>query len=515
MKTYFLVGKKEVTAEFPNLIDDGPSSAEHLNARFPALSLSIANPIWKHLNQGIDELTNIKLHKFTLAFPLKEIEKEFSKYFLEKNLVYTRVGVCVMLFVLCALELIDPILRGSGSQTSKIVMRAMRYGTVAPSCVALFIYSFFNPEEKRIQTGIAVSVILFYINWVVGGFFSQLHFMGLVFGHLSAFFMMKLNFKYAAITGIFFQVVFVISAGIVGFVSLLGVFMTLTGVFMYGILSSYQFEKYLRMTFVNEKLLDMEKERLKIEQAKSEELLVNLLPASIAHSLKSGEQTIANKFSNITIMFVHIVGLTSLQHDLELKELFKLVNQIFCKYDDLTDIYKIEKIKTIGSSYMLASGLDNFNIDSKEILKSQNKKMIEIALEMIQYIHEFVEDSKRKSRANLLFDLSSVPNLNIRVGIHMGPIVAGVIGKKKFTYDVWGDVVNVASRMESTGVPGHIQVTEKIYDIMREDYKFEERGEIEVKGKGKMKTYFLLHNKNKTGSMLVPPNYKETNGGHH
>jgi class 3 adenylate cyclase len=410
--------------------------------------------------------------------------------------------------------LIDPILSGHDA-ASKIVMRVLRYGAVAPSCIVLFIYSLFNPEEKKIQIGISITVTLFYINWIVGGFFSQLHFMGLVFGHLSAFFMMKLSFKYASIAGVFFQIVFIVSAGVVGFGSLLGVFMTLTGVFMYGILSSYQFEKYLRMTFVNEKLLDMEKERLKIEQAKSEELLVNLLPASIAHSLKSGEQTIANKFSNITIMFVHIVGLSSLQQDLELKELFKLVNQIFCKYDDLTDIYRIEKIKTIGSSYMLASGLENFNMDGREILKGQNKKMIDIAIEMLQYIQDFTEDSKRKSRNNVLFDLSSVPNLNIRVGIHMGPIVAGVIGKKKFTYDVWGDVVNVASRMESTGIPGQIQVTEKVYEIMKDDYKFEERGEIEVKGKGKMKTYFMLSRKGQT-TVALPTGFKDlNNGGHH
>lgn len=188
-------------------------------------------------------------------------------------------------------------------------------------------------------------------------------------------------------------------------------------------------------------------------------------------------------------MFVHIVGLTVMQQELELKELFKLVNTIFCKYDDLTDIYRIEKIKTIGSSYMLASGLETYNSDTNQ-LKEQNKKMIAIAQEMIHFLEEFNEDNRRKAKNNLL-ELSAVPNLNVRVGIHMGPIVAGVIGKKKFTYDVWGDVVNVASRMESTGIPGHIQVTDRIYDLMHQEYKFEERGEIEVKGKGKMKTYWV------------------------
>ncbi len=427
----FGLTRLETQAEDPNFVDDGPSASEHANARLPALSLSIANPIWKHLNQEIDDLTNIRLDRFTLAFPLKEIEKEFIKYFFEKNYVHMRVSALIICAFICLLELVDPVLQSSTSVTS-IVIRVTRYAAVAPSCIILFIISWFSIFEKYMQLGVLIVVVLFYVMWIIGGFFSYLHFMGLAFGHIATFYMLKLRFKFSSLTGALFQVVFIISAAITGFGELLGVFMTLMGVFVYGILSNYQFERYLRMTFVNEKLLGMEKERLKIEQAKSEELLVNLLPFKIAQELKKGEQTIADGYSNVTIMFVHIVGLTAMQHELELKELFQLVNNIFCKYDDLTEVYKIEKIKTIGSSYMVAAGLENPNNESREeVLKEQNKRMIELAMEMLAFMEEFNEDNKRKSKNGIL-EFSSVPTLNIRVGIHMGPIVAGVIGKKKF-----------------------------------------------------------------------------------
>jgi class 3 adenylate cyclase len=431
IKTYFLIGKKETQEQNPNFVDDGPSASEHTGARMPALSLSIANPIWKHLNQEIDDLTNIKLDKITLAFPLKEIEKEFTKYFFEKNLKSMRLGALIILAFICLLELVDPALRGSSGSETSIVIRITRYGAVTPACLFLFGYSWFPSFEKYMQPSVMVLVILFYTMWIIGGFFSELHFMGIAFAHIATFFMLKLYFKYSSISAAVFQIVFIIAAIVEGFVGLLGVFMTLMGVFAYGLLTNYQFERYIRMTFVNEKLLDMEKERLKIEQAKSEELLVNLLPVSIAQQLKNGEQTIANKFTNVTIMFVHIVGLTALQHELELKELFKLVNNIFCKYDDLTEIYKIEKIKTIGSSYMVASGLESVNTESREALREQNKRMLELAMEMLNFMEEFNEDNKKKSKAGLL-EFSALPILNIRVGIHMGPIVAGVIGKKKF-----------------------------------------------------------------------------------
>jgi class 3 adenylate cyclase len=168
----------------------------------------------------------------------------------------------------------------------------------------------------------------------------------------------------------------------------------------------------------------MEAERLSIEQAKSEELLVNLLPATIANILKTGEQTIASRFSNVVIMFAHVVGLTKLQDELEMKELFQLVNTIFCKFDDITENHKIEKIKTIGSSYMVASGLHSG--DSKTMISNDVARMINAAIEMIDYIQSL----------NNKGDISVVQlnklGLGIRVGIHVGPVVAGVIGKKKF-----------------------------------------------------------------------------------
>jgi class 3 adenylate cyclase len=240
--------------------------------------------------------------------------------------------------------------------------------------------------------------------------------------------MLKIYFKYSVLIAALYQIVFIISAGVIGFLGLISMLTVTIGVGAYGAVANYLFERYLRQTLVNEKLLQMEKERLLIEREKSEELLNNLLPSNIAKSLKNNEhQTIAERYSNVTVMFAHIVGLNRLQDELEIKELFKLVNTIFCKFDDISDLYKIEKIKTIGSSYMVASGLDQF--DSRELLKKEVCKSVEAAIAMMDYLEVFNEEQRQQSQR----DLTSTPiHLNIRVGIHIGPVVAGVIGKKKF-----------------------------------------------------------------------------------
>ena len=154
------------------------------------------------------------------------------------------------------------------------------------------------------------------------------------------------------------------------------------------------------------------------------------------------------------------------------EELVRRLNQIFSAFDDFADELRLEKIKTIGDAYMVAGGLHDRNA------KSQARAIAQMALKMLSHVREYG-------------DKVGEP-LAIRIGIHTGPVVAGVIGKRKFIYDVWGDTVNTASRMESHGVPGSIQVTQETYARLREDFAFEDRGEIDVKGKGPMHAWLLL-----------------------
>ncbi|MDJ1179784.1 adenylate/guanylate cyclase domain-containing protein [Roseofilum sp. BLCC_M91] len=207
------------------------------------------------------------------------------------------------------------------------------------------------------------------------------------------------------------------------------------------------------------------------EQEKSELLLLNILPQAIASQLKNGQATIADGFTEVTILFADLVGFTQLAERYSPSELVKLLNEIFSRFDALTEKHHLEKIKTIGDAYMVAGGIPMERSDHAEAIA-------EMALEMIAAIAEFNHQSQE--------------HFQIRIGINTGPVVAGVIGTKKFSYDLWGDAVNTASRMESHGLPGTIQVSQSTYEKLKRKYQFQERGEIPIKGKGQLKTYFLI-----------------------
>ncbi len=207
------------------------------------------------------------------------------------------------------------------------------------------------------------------------------------------------------------------------------------------------------------------------EHARSEALLLNILPAPIAQRLKAGEAVIADEYSEVTVLFADIVGFTELAARTKPQELVNLLNRLFSAFDRLTRRHGLEKIKTIGDAYMVVGGLP--------VSKSDHATAIaEIALEM------------HRETARLGQELGEP--LGLRIGIDSGPVVAGVIGEQKFAYDLWGDAVNTASRMESHGVENCIQVTESAYERLKDKYVCEERGTIIVKGKGNMKTYFLV-----------------------
>ena len=215
---------------------------------------------------------------------------------------------------------------------------------------------------------------------------------------------------------------------------------------------------------------------LAAEQEKSEALLLNILPGPIAERLKAGEQVIADAHSAVTVMFIDIVGFTATTALMEPSQVTIALDGIFSALDDLADQYGLEKIKTIGDGYQAVAGAPVPRDDHVEAVAN-------MALAV------------RDEIAGRLFGGGT---LQLRIGVDTGPVVAAVIGKRKFSYDIWGDVVNIASRMESHGVPGRIQVTDRVHELLRDAYRFEHRGEIEVKGKGRMQTYFLEGRKSAT-----------------
>ncbi|NEP18136.1 MAG: adenylate/guanylate cyclase domain-containing protein [Leptolyngbya sp. SIO4C1] len=212
---------------------------------------------------------------------------------------------------------------------------------------------------------------------------------------------------------------------------------------------------------------------LRAEQAKANQLLLNILPAAIADRLKnnlSNRGAIADSFSEVTILFADIVGFTELASRMPPTDLVCRLNTVFSAFDGIAERHGLEKIKTIGDAYMVVGGLPRPMADHAAAT-------MQMAIDMQQAIKDFCQAGR------YCFQL--------RIGIHTGPVVAGVIGVKKFSYDLWGDAVNIASRMESHGVCDRIQVSAATYDLLRDRFSFEDRGLIKVKGRGQMRTYLL------------------------
>lgn len=210
--------------------------------------------------------------------------------------------------------------------------------------------------------------------------------------------------------------------------------------------------------------------RLDEARHRADDLLLNILPAKIAERLKHDRGTIADSYSEVTVLFADIVGFTHLSSGTNSETVVGMLNEVFSEFDHLTNKHGLEKIKTIGDAYMVAGGLPEPREDHAEAV-------VEMALEMFEVL--------KKHKA-----WNGDP-IRVRVGINSGPVVAGVIGQQKFIYDLWGDAVNTASRMESNGVEDAIQVTEATKNLLGEKYKFEAREPIHIKGKGEMKTYLL------------------------
>jgi len=220
--------------------------------------------------------------------------------------------------------------------------------------------------------------------------------------------------------------------------------------------------------FVNQK--DLFLGLLRVEQEKAESLLLNILPKEIAAILKNENRTIADHFDGASIMFADMVNFTPLSASMPPAQMVDLLNEIFTYFDSLVEKYGVEKIRTIGDSYMVASGVPRPRPDHAQ-------RLVRMALEMRDYVSQHT--------------FCGTHEVNFRIGINSGPVVAGVIGRKKFIYDLWGDAVNTASRMESHGAAGKVQITRETYALIKDEFVCEPRGMVNVKGKGKMEVWYV------------------------
>jgi adenylate cyclase len=224
---------------------------------------------------------------------------------------------------------------------------------------------------------------------------------------------------------------------------------------------------------------------LRVEQAKSESLLVNILPRSIAERLKVASQAIADHFDSASILFADVVDFTPLSQRLPPAEVVGVLDQLFSRFDTLVERHGLEKIKTIGDCYMAAAGVPDPSPDHA-------RKAALLALDMREAV--------------IASTVGDGFGLELRIGINSGPVIAGVIGHKRLLYDLWGDAVNTASRMESHGMPGQIQITRSTYELLKEEFVCERRGTVPVKGKGEMETWYLVGSRTDDRiTALLPP----------
>lgn len=216
--------------------------------------------------------------------------------------------------------------------------------------------------------------------------------------------------------------------------------------------------------------LQQEKQLLQAEQEKSERLLLNILPAAIAERLKRGEHTIAERHAEVTVLFADLVDFSTLANHTDAQELVALLNDLFSRFDRLADRHGLEKIKTIGDCYLVVGGLP----------EPSARHAVDVARMSLDMLTALADLNRQRGL-----------QLRMRIGMHSGPVVAGVIGSRKFTYDLWGVAVNLAQRVQASGIPDRVNVSANTHELLKKDFRLTERGTVECKGQGLVRTYLL------------------------
>ncbi|MBD1921638.1 hypothetical protein H6F77_11095 [Microcoleus sp. FACHB-831] len=401
-----------------------------------------------------------------------ELERDFLKDYFHKFLQQVRFALLAGTGVYATYGILDALM----VPEEKYKLWFIRYVIVCPLLLGIFCFSYSRQFRKFMQASISLAVLLAGFSIMLmpvivrePNYLKDIY-VALMLLIMATYTFTKLRFAYASLTcWIIVGTYEIVAIWVENFplAKLLSINFGLVSANFIGMFASYLLEQYIRRDFLQNRLLKEERE-------KSERLILNILPAAIACQLKEDHQTLADHFPEATVLFADIVGFTSLSTRIAPIQMVGMLNEIFSAFDGLAEKHGLEKIKTIGDAYMVVGGLPIPRPDHVEAIA-------EMALDMQQAISDF--------------NTSTGEPFSIRIGINTGPVVAGVIGIKKFIYDLWGDTVNTASRMESHGIPGSIQVTEETYKVLQDKYIFQERGAIHVKGKGEMHTYFLKRRK--------------------
>ncbi|HET6341927.1 MAG TPA: adenylate/guanylate cyclase domain-containing protein [Gemmatimonadota bacterium] len=409
-------------------------------------------------------------HPLTLRFASDELESRFLSQWQAHALRHTRGVLLLTIYLYGVYALLDWLIFPQYFER----FAQLRAGVCALTG-AVFAASFFS-WFPRVRNWL-LSLVLFAATFGVLSMLATgsqrvqaLYYPGIVLIILGAHALFRLRFPLLVVLSIGILISYDLQILLVGTsrdILMAGNFALVSATLM-GLFASYNLERYARIGFWKTALVEEERER-------SDRLLLNILPAPIASRLKTEPGPLADAFEETSVLFADLVGFTELSSTLSPEELVGFLNSVFTEFDQVARRYGIEKIKTIGDAYMAVAGVPVAQPDHVE-------RMAEAALAMRRCV-EHIEGATPNGEGHR--------PIALRFGIATGPVVAGVVGESKFAYDLWGDTVTTASRMESHGQAGWIQVTEGVYERLHDRYAFRPLGTVPIKGKGEMPTYLL------------------------
>jgi class 3 adenylate cyclase len=406
-----------------------------------------------------------EMHRHTLRFRDAELEARYRAARVQGDLRQVRVSIIAGAVINVGFTPLDYLIL-TENLGATLILRIVASSLLALVMLALTYLRYF---ESRLVYGAAFATsgfTLIYAALIVVSGAPDVYLSGYVLVILFVLFFVPVGFVNACAIAwsctILFAVLVTLSRS-TALGSLLTVYSQFLAANFMGAFALYWMERFHRLDFVN-------LQAIATERGRYSDLLVSILPRSIVERLERGERSIADDFSEATVLFADIAGFTEISAHRQPAEMVAFLNRIFGRFDELVARRGVEKIKTIGDAYMVAGGLPRVRPDHAEAIA-------ELALDMM-------------AETDRMEGPDGAP-VRIRIGIHTGPLVAGVIGESRFAYDIWGDTVNTASRMENLGPPGRIHVSDAVYQRLNAKYRFERHGEIEVKGKVHMTTWHL------------------------
>ncbi|HSJ85651.1 MAG TPA: adenylate/guanylate cyclase domain-containing protein [Anaerolineales bacterium] len=413
-----------------------------------------------------------------LRFP-DEIEEKFREDYHVNTVSTTRLALMLGLVLFSLFGILDiyavPI--------SKDTVWFIRYGIIAPAIMLTLAASYAEELQNRVQLlmGIVVAISGLGIVAMISitrevEFGNRFYFTGLILVSMWGYALSRLRFWYAVLANLIIMagyeyasiVVKELLASETGIVIFTMHNFFFLGGNVIGMFASYALERYTRRDFI-------QKYTIQAQRDQADKLLYNVLPERIAEQLKRSKETIAEEFSAATVLFADIVNFTPISARFAPHEVVDMLDELFSNFDELVDRYGVEKIQVAGDGYMVAAGIPQYRPDHATVLA-------QLALDMQACVRE----------GNFL---GGKQPIEIRIGLNSGPMLGGVIGRKKYFYALWGDTVNIASRMESHGSTGKIQITRATYELVKDEFDCEYIGEIPVKGKGDMEVWHLLARK--------------------